>query len=124
MTGVERAPGAGQIGFEELTGVAGLSEDESPSHDADPTASRSSAKSHRSSSPARRCMAWRSATTCRGNRIRLWVQKYEAGAFDEDATAVDIIQEYEAGSRWSGLSATGARGSSFSVVSEGVIASA
>jgi transposase-like protein len=30
------------------------------------------------------------------NLIRRWVQKYEAGAFDEDATAADMIQEYEA----------------------------
>src|SRR5690348_6742902 len=30
------------------------------------------------------------------NLIRLWVQKQEAGAFDEDATAADMIQEYEA----------------------------
>jgi transposase len=30
------------------------------------------------------------------NLIRLWVQKYEAGSFDEDATAADMIQEYEA----------------------------
>src|ERR1700720_516444 len=30
------------------------------------------------------------------NPIRLWVQKYEAGAFDEDATAADMIKEYEA----------------------------
>jgi transposase len=30
------------------------------------------------------------------NLIRLWVQKYEAGAFDEDATAADMMQEYEA----------------------------
>jgi len=30
------------------------------------------------------------------NLIRIWVQKYEAGAFDEDATAADMIQEYEA----------------------------
>ena len=28
--------------------------------------------------------------------IRIWVQKYEAGAFDEDATAVDLIATYEA----------------------------
>jgi transposase-like protein len=28
--------------------------------------------------------------------IRIWVQKYEAGAFDEDAQAADLIQEYEA----------------------------
>lgn len=30
------------------------------------------------------------------NLIRIWVQKYEAGAFDEDAAAADMIQEYEA----------------------------
>ncbi len=27
--------------------------------------------------------------------IRIWVDKYEAGAFDEDAEAADTIQEYE-----------------------------
>jgi transposase len=30
------------------------------------------------------------------NLIRIWIQKYEAGAFDEDAAAADLIQEYEA----------------------------
>src|SRR5215510_3550464 len=30
------------------------------------------------------------------NLVRLWVQKYEAGALDEDAAAADVIQEYEA----------------------------
>src|SRR3546814_19022157 len=30
------------------------------------------------------------------NLIRVWVQKYETGAFDEDATAADMIQHYEA----------------------------
>src|SRR4051812_49907394 len=28
--------------------------------------------------------------------IRVWVQKYEAGSFDEDAAAADMIEEYEA----------------------------
>src|SRR5258706_16021552 len=28
--------------------------------------------------------------------IRVWVQKYEAGALDEDAQAADLLQEYEA----------------------------
>ena len=28
--------------------------------------------------------------------IRIWVDKYEAGAFDEDAEAASMIQEYEA----------------------------
>ncbi len=30
------------------------------------------------------------------NLIRIWVEKYEAGAFDEDAQAADLIQIYEA----------------------------
>jgi transposase len=30
------------------------------------------------------------------NLIRGWVEKYEAGAFDDDARAADLIQEYEA----------------------------
>jgi transposase len=32
------------------------------------------------------------------NLIRLWVQKYEARAFDEDAAAADMIEKYEQGS--------------------------
>jgi transposase len=30
------------------------------------------------------------------NLIRVWVEKYESGAFDEDARAADLIQAYEA----------------------------
>ncbi|WP_348631813.1 transposase [Mesorhizobium sp. M4B.F.Ca.ET.172.01.1.1] len=30
------------------------------------------------------------------NLIRIWVRKYEQGAFDDDARAADLIQEYEA----------------------------
>ena len=30
------------------------------------------------------------------NLIRIWVRKFETGAFDEDAQAADLIQEYEA----------------------------
>lgn len=30
------------------------------------------------------------------NLIRIWVRKYEAGAFDDDAQAADLLQEYEA----------------------------
>jgi transposase-like protein len=28
--------------------------------------------------------------------IRIWLEKYEAGAFDDDARAADVIQQYEA----------------------------
>ena len=30
------------------------------------------------------------------NLIRVWVRKLETGAFDEDAQAADLLQEYEA----------------------------
>lgn len=30
------------------------------------------------------------------NLIRVWVEKYEAGAFDDDTQAADLIQAYEA----------------------------
>lgn len=30
------------------------------------------------------------------NLIRVWVAKFEAGAFDEDAEAADLLQAYEA----------------------------
>jgi transposase-like protein len=30
------------------------------------------------------------------NLIRIWVRKYEAGAFDDEAQAADLLQDYEA----------------------------
>ena len=30
------------------------------------------------------------------NLIRIWVEKYQAGALDEDASAADLLQVYEA----------------------------
>jgi transposase len=30
------------------------------------------------------------------NLIRIWVAKYETGAFDDEARAADLLQEYEA----------------------------
>ena len=41
-----------------------------------------------------RSLSKRHDLTC--NLIRLWVRKYEDGAFDEDAVAGDVVQEYEA----------------------------
>ena len=50
---------------------------------------------------------------CR-NLIRVWVQKYEAGAFDEDAAAADCSSNTKPGSRRSnGLSAGRRWSSSF-----------
>src|SRR4029077_9308305 len=51
----------------------------------------------RSGISGRRDPAWaRQASRHRRNLIRVWVQKYEAGAFDEDAAAADLLQQYEA----------------------------
>ncbi len=36
------------------------------------------------------------ATNVSRNLIRIWVRKLETGAFDEDAGAADLLQEYEA----------------------------
>lgn len=30
------------------------------------------------------------------NLIRIWAERYQAGAFDEDAAAADLVQQYEA----------------------------
>ena len=30
------------------------------------------------------------------NLIRVWVERYQTGAFDEDAAAADLLQQYEA----------------------------
>jgi transposase len=30
------------------------------------------------------------------NLVRLWVRKFEAGGFDDDARAADLLQDYEA----------------------------
>ena len=30
------------------------------------------------------------------NLIRVWVERYQSGAFDEDAEAADLLQQYEA----------------------------
>jgi len=30
------------------------------------------------------------------NLIRVWVERYQAGVFDEDAAAADLLQQYEA----------------------------
>ena len=50
---------------------------------------------------------------CR-NLIRVWVQKYEAGDFDEDAAAADLLSNMRPGSRRSnGLSASKRWSSSF-----------
>ena len=55
-----------------------------------------SARSRRSFWLAKRSTVWRSATISRAILIRVWVERYQAGAFDEDAAAADLLQQYEA----------------------------
>ena len=83
----------GQAGIDPC---AGLSKDGSPWRSIARTASSSSARSLRSSWPARRLHGLAKRHDISRNLIRVWVQKYEAGVFDEDAAAADLLQQYEA----------------------------
>ena len=92
---LECAPDGGQIGGWELTGAAGLSEDESHGQ-------------HRTHSIefkrqiAQDCIAGETLHALASrhdisrNLIRIWARKFEAGAFDGDAQAADLLQDYEA----------------------------
>ena len=51
------------------------------------------------------------------NLIRIWVHKYEAGAFDDDAQAADLIQELRGADRRAG--AAGRQAGSGAGVSKG-----
>ena len=75
--------------------VIGLSED-SPCPDTDPIASTSSARSPKSFSGCETLHGLAKRHDISRNLIRVWVEKYEAGALDEDARAADLVQEYEA----------------------------
>jgi transposase len=90
---VECAPSSGQIEGGELTGYAGRR--------------RPMAKHRCHSIEFKRQLAqvYLAGDTLHGlakrhdisrNLIRVWVARYEAGAFDEDARAADLLQEYEA----------------------------
>ena len=80
-----------------MTRGAGFSEEDPWQGSIDPTASRSSARSPRSSWLARPLHGLAKRHDLCRNLIRVWVAKYrEAGAFDDDAGAADLIQAYEA----------------------------
>ena len=88
--------GPGQVMYKELTGDAGLSEDES--HGKAPhiqyrIQAAGGAGVSRRGEPSR---ALPFATSVSRNLIRVWVAKLEAGTYDEDAEAADLLQEYEA----------------------------
>ena len=67
-----------------------------PWQDTDPTASSSSGRSRRSILAGETLHGLAKRHDISRNLIRIWVEKYEAGAFDEDAQAADLIQDYEA----------------------------
>ena len=92
---LECAPDGGRIAGWELTGATGLSEDES--HGQAPHAQ------HRVQTADRPGLHCRRDASCSRQRhdisrnlIRIWVRKAEAGAFDDDAQAADLLQDYEA----------------------------
>ena len=82
--------------YKELTGDAGLSEDES--HGKAPhiqyrIQAAGGAGVSRRGEPSRALPRRHDVSR---NLIRVWVAKLEAGTYDEDAEAADLLQEYEA----------------------------
>ena len=92
---LEWAPWVGRLDEQELTIEPGFRRMEA--HGQAPHAQHRIQAPSRSGIPGRRDPAWAAKRhdICR-NLIRVWVQKYEAGAFDEDAAAADLLQQYEA----------------------------
>jgi transposase-like protein len=91
----EWAPLAGQIVDNELTRQAGLSKDES----------MASHRTHSIEFKRQVAQEFLAGETPHGlskphdicrNLIRVWVRKYEAGAFNEDVETADLLQRYEA----------------------------
>jgi transposase-like protein len=92
---MECAPDGGHLAGWELTAAAGLSEDEAMAK-------------HRTHSIefkrqiAQDFIAGETLHALAGrhdisrNLIRIWVRKFEAGAFDDDAQAADLLEDYEA----------------------------
>ena len=75
--------------------MAGSSKDED--HGTTPFPQRRVQASGRSGVPVRRDAARLGQRhDLSRNLVRVWVQKYETGAFDDDAAAADTIQAYEA----------------------------
>ena len=75
---------------------AGLSKDESSWPGIDPTASNSSVKIAQEFLAGDTLHGLEKRHDLSRNLIRVWVERYQAGAFDEDAAAADLLQQYEA----------------------------
>ena len=85
---MECAPDGGQIEGWELTGAVGLSED--GSHGQAPLPQH---RVQTTDCPGLHALAGRHDIS--RNLIRIWVRKFEAGAFDDDAQAADLLQDSE-----------------------------
>ena len=92
---MEWAPWGGRLGRQELTLVPGFRRMEA--HGPASHAQHRVQAPGRSGVPAGETLHGLSKRhdICR-NLIRVWVQKYEAGDFNEDVAAADLLQQYEA----------------------------
>ena len=92
---LEWAPGVGQVDWIDLTGASGIRRIDAHGKAPHPQ--------HRAQAPGRSGVPCGETFHGLARRhelsrtlIWIWVDKYEAGAFDEDAEAASTIQEYEA----------------------------
>ena len=92
---MECAPDGGQIAGWELTGATGLSEDESYGQAPHPQ-HRIKRQIAQDFIAGETLHALANRHDISRNLIRIWVRKFEAGAFDDDAQAADLLQDYEA----------------------------
>jgi hypothetical protein len=95
LAGLECAPAGGQIDGRALTWLSGFRSMEAHGSTSHPQ--------HRVQASGR--AGYLAGETLHGlagrhdlarNLIRIWIQKFEAGAFDDEAVAADTIQAYEA----------------------------
>lgn len=77
-----------------MTSLSGFRR-EDPWQDIAHTALNLSDKSHRNNLSGETLHGLAKRLDVTRNLIRVWVRKYEEGAFDDDAQAADLIQEYE-----------------------------
>ena len=92
---MERAPSGVHLAGLELTRTAGLSEDESHAkHRAHSTEFKRQVAQEFIAGETLHALARRHDVS--RNLIRVWLKRLEAGTFDDDARAADLLQEYEA----------------------------
>jgi transposase-like protein len=90
LLSVECAPGAGQIALSDLTVHAGLPGDGSHGRTYSVAFKRQVAQEYLAGESLHGLAKRHDLAR---NLIRIWVVKYEAGAFDDDAQAADLLQE-------------------------------